>query len=226
MGTGDPQVRTRKAVTIAHFVGIGLYNTFRPLYLLRLAMILHLHMHLPFSQALVSEQVPVDGDLAGPDRLDPLLGECLPRKPYPALKSEEVLFRCRFAGICDLLARQSDHLRAVRQMASTEGARPAKHTRRGRDPNCDGHSRPRLLGYARLEHAAQSSGGAPLPDIRCLHDDGLSKPLRRDPEAWFGRVWPRSVWWRGTNVASKPEPDIPCLVWGGIGVPGPLHPAH
>jgi hypothetical protein len=27
----DPQVGTRKAVTIAHFIGIGLYNTFRPL---------------------------------------------------------------------------------------------------------------------------------------------------------------------------------------------------
>ena len=27
----DAQVGTRKAVTIAHFVGIGLYNTFRPL---------------------------------------------------------------------------------------------------------------------------------------------------------------------------------------------------
>jgi hypothetical protein len=29
----EPQIGTRKAVTLAHFIGIGLYNTFRPLYL-------------------------------------------------------------------------------------------------------------------------------------------------------------------------------------------------
>jgi hypothetical protein len=113
----DPQIGTRKAVTIAHFVGIGLYVLLHASIAScaldssaeQSAAALFCSMHervvayaCPVTQVqYLPAAVSVHCDSAGPDRFDSVLGACCSAAP-----PDRNRHYCHALSDCDVLSRR------------------------------------------------------------------------------------------------------------------------